>query len=100
MIKIVFITEEKNYYYEVMPFGLKNTMATYQTLMDRVFSHLIGKSVEVYIDDMVVKSPTLAQHSKDLANVFVALRKFNLWLNLEKCVFGVNRGKFFDFMLT
>ena len=55
MIKTTFIIEEANYYYKVMPFSLKNVGATYQRLMDKVFSHLIGKSVEVYVDDMVVK---------------------------------------------
>jgi len=49
-----------------MPFAFKNTRATYQRLMDKDFSHLIDKSVEVYVDDMVVKSPNLAQHLQDL----------------------------------
>jgi len=57
MIKIAFIIEDANYFYRVMPFGLKNASATYQRLMDKVFSHLMGKCVEVYVDDMVVKSP-------------------------------------------
>jgi len=70
MIKTTFITEEENYYYKVMPFGLKNAGATYQKLMDRVFTHLIGKSVELYVDDMVVKLPTPAQHSEDLVDLF------------------------------
>jgi len=56
MIKIAFIIEEANYFYKVMPFGLKNVGATYQRLIDKVFSHLMGKCVEVYMDDMVVKS--------------------------------------------
>jgi len=61
-----------------MPFGLKNAKATYQRLMDKVFSHLIGKIVEVYVDDMVVKSLDFMQHSTDLVDVFATLRKFNL----------------------
>jgi len=82
-----------------MPFGLKNAGATYQRLMDKVFNHLMGKCVEVYIDDMVVKSPSHHQHTQDLFAVFSALRQYNLRLNPEKCVFGVDRGKFLRFML-
>jgi len=62
MLKIVFITKEANYY-KVMSCGLKNVRATYQRLMDKVFGHLIGASVEIYVDDMVVISPTPIQHS-------------------------------------
>jgi len=68
--------------------------------MDKVFSHLMGKCVEVYVDDMVVKSPSHLQHSKDLVEVFTALRKHNLRLNPEKCVFGVDSRKFLGVMLT
>ena len=83
-----------------MPFDLKNAGATYQRLMDKVFSHIMGKCVEVYVDDMVVKSPSHHQHAQDLSTVFSALRQYNLKLNLENCVFGVNHSKFLGFMLT
>jgi len=99
-IKTAFITEEANLYYKVMPFGLKNDGATYQRLMDRVFQPLLGKTVEVYVDDIIVKSPNAQQHSADLAQVFKALRTYNIRLNLEKCTFGVDGGKFLGFMLT
>jgi len=82
-----------------MPFGFKNAGATYQRLMDKVVGHLIDKSVKVYFNDMVVKLPNLVQHLEDLRNIFTTLKKFNLWLNLEKCVFGVNNDKFLGFML-
>jgi len=100
MHKTAFITDEANYFYKVMPFGLKNAGATYQRLMDKVFSHLMGQCVEVYVDDMVVKSPSHHQHVEDLSTIFSALRQYNLRLNLDKCVFGVDRGKFLGFMLT
>ena len=61
--KTTFITDDANYFYIVMPFGLKNAGATYQRLMDKVFSHLMGQCVEVYVDDMVVKSPSHHQHA-------------------------------------
>jgi len=100
MNKIAFITSDDNYFYKVMPFGLKNTGATYHRLMDKVFNHLMGMCVEVYVDDMVFKSPSHLQHAQDLSTVFSALRQYNLRLNPEKCVFGVDNEKFLGFMLT
>jgi len=100
MNKIAFIIDDANYFYEVMPFGLKNAGATYQRLMDKVFSRLMGKCVKVYVDNMVAKSPSHLQHAQDLSTVFSALRQYNLRLNHEKCVFDVDRGKFLGFMLT
>jgi len=100
MNKTAFIKDDANYFYRVMPFDLKNARATYQRLMDIVFSHLMGQCVEVYVDHMVVKSPTHHQHAQDLSAVFSALRQYNLRLNPDKCVFGVDRGKFLRFMLT
>ena len=99
MHKTAFITDDANYFYRVMPFGLKNAGATYQRLIDKVFSHLTGHCVEVYVDDMVVKSPSHHQHVEDLEAVFSALRQYKLRLNRHKCVFGVDRGKFLGFML-
>jgi len=98
--KTAFITEEANFYYEVMPFGLKNVRATNQRLMDKVFRHLIGRCMEVYVDDMVGMSDSLEQHVKDLDEVLVTVRKYDMRLNPEKCVFGVAGGKFLGFMLT
>lgn len=72
--RIAFMTDEANYMYKVTPFRLKNAGVTYQRLMDRIFKDLIGSSIEVYVDDMVVKSTTCDQHLHDLAKVFEALR--------------------------
>jgi len=58
MNKTAFITDDANYFYKVMSFGLKNVEATYQRLMDKVFSHIMGKCVEVYVNDMVIKCPS------------------------------------------
>jgi len=68
--------------------------------MDKVFKELIGRSVEIYVDDMIVKSVSCAQHIQDLNQVFKALRPVAMRLNPEKCVFGVEGGKFLGFMLT
>jgi len=94
------MTDSGNYYYEVISFGLKNFRATYQRLMDKVFKGLIGRCIEVYVDDIVVKSDSCDQHIKDLEEVFEALRWKNMRLNPEKCTFDVEGGKFFGFMLT
>jgi len=99
-LKRAFMTDEANYFHEVMPFGLKNAGATYQRLMDKVFKGLIGRNVEVHIDDVVVKSKSRSGHIQDLHEVFTALRAVGMRLNPDKCVFGVEGGKFFGFMLT
>nr|KYP56259.1 Retrovirus-related Pol polyprotein from transposon 17.6 [Cajanus cajan] len=98
--KTAFITETTNYCYRVMPFGLKNAGATYQRLMNKIFHEQIGRSMEVYVDDMVVKSSDISTHVRDLTDVFQALRQHQMRLNPEKCVFGVSGGKFLEFMLS
>nr|KYP46002.1 Retrovirus-related Pol polyprotein from transposon 17.6 [Cajanus cajan] len=84
-----FITDHTNYCYRVMPFDLKNAGATYQRLMDKVFHQQIGQNMEVYIDDMVVKTTSATNHATDLAEVFAQIRGHNMHLNPEKFVFGV-----------
>ena len=83
-----------------MPFGLKNTRSTHQRMMTRMFDSQLGKNIEVYIDDMVVKSKVEFEHIDDLGNIFRILRKYKLRLNAAKCSFGVGSGKFFDYMVT
>ncbi|RDX85379.1 Retrovirus-related Pol polyprotein from transposon 17.6, partial [Mucuna pruriens] len=85
--KTAFITDVRAYFYKVMPFGLKNIGATYQRLVDKIFEGLIGGDVEVYVDDMVVKSSTAADHYRALGRVFQMLRRHQLKLNPEKCSF-------------
>ncbi|RDX85213.1 Retrovirus-related Pol polyprotein from transposon 17.6, partial [Mucuna pruriens] len=98
--KTAFITNVGAYCYKVMPFGLKNAGVTYQHLMDWIFEGLIGDNIDVYIDDMVVKSATTVDHFKAMGRVFQVLRKHRLKLNPEKCSFRVQAGKFLGFMLT
>jgi len=83
-----------------MSFNLKNAGATYQRLMDKVFKGMIDWNVDVYVDGIIVKSDSCDQHVKDLEEVFEALRRTNMRLNLEKCALGVEGGKFLGFMLT
>lgn len=95
--KTAFVTDGANFCYTVMPFGLKNVEATYQSLMDKIF---VDQIIEVYVDDMVLKSNDPEQHPVDLEEIFKQLRKYNIRLNLEKCSFGVQGGKFLGYILT
>ena len=98
--KTSFISPEANYHYTVNSFGFKNARATYQRMMTRMFRKKIGNMVEVYIDDMVVKSKEDQRHVSDLANIFEVLKRHKLRLNADKCVFGVEAGKFLGYMIT
>ena len=90
--KTVFVTERGIYCFMVMPFKLKNIGTTYQRLMNKIFKDLIGKIVEVYIDDMCVKSKQKESHIEQLTRVFVVLRKFRMKLNPTKRALGVSSG--------
>ena len=68
--KTAFVTPVGNYHYKVMPFGLKNAESTYQRVMTRMFEQQMGKSIKVYIDDMVVKSKLVTNHVRDLGDIF------------------------------
>ena len=83
-----------------MPFGLKNAGATYQRLMNRMFVSQIGRNVQVYVDDMLVKSQREEDHLEDLRETFDTLRSYNIKLNQGKCAFGVTAGKFLGFMVS
>ena len=76
--KTAFVTPVGNYHYKVMPFGLKNAGSTYQRMMTRMFESLLGKNMEIYIDDMVVKSKKTSEHLEDLRVVFEILRSHKL----------------------
>ena len=97
--KTVFVTPIGNYHYKVMPFGLKNARSTYQRMMTRMFESLLGKNIEIYIDDMVVKSKMVSEHLGDLRVIFKILRSYKLRLNASKCSFGVGSGKFLCYMV-
>uniref|UniRef100_A0A2N9GJY4 Uncharacterized protein n=1 Tax=Fagus sylvatica TaxID=28930 RepID=A0A2N9GJY4_FAGSY len=98
--KTSFITSKRLFCYKVMPFGLKNAGATYQRLMNKMFRSQIGRNVEVYIDDMLVKTKDEANHLEDLEETFKTFRQYRMKLNPSKCVFGVSSGKFLGFMVS
>jgi hypothetical protein len=85
--------------YVVMTFGLKNAGATYQRAMNYMFHDLISKLVEIYIDDVVVKSTSAEGHLGDLWRVLERTREFGLRMNPKKCAFGVWAGQFLGFVV-
>ncbi|KAM2526430.1 hypothetical protein TB1_023823 [Malus domestica] len=95
-----FITDRGLYCNKVMPFGLKNAGATYQRLVNSMFAEKIGKSMEVYVDDMLVKSKHADQHITNLFETFTILKRYRMRLNLNKCAFGVGSSKFLGFMIS
>ena len=98
--KTSFVTVQGTYCYRVMPFGLKNAGATYQRLVNRMFKKQIGTTMEVYIDDMLVKSTTAGLHIAHLSETFQILRDYNMKLNPAKCAFGVSARKFLGFIVN
>ena len=81
-----------------MSFDLKSADATYQRLMGQIFKGMLNRNVEVYVDNIVVKSDSCLQHIQDLKEVFKALRDHGMQLNPEKCAFGVEGEKILSFM--
>ena len=98
--KTTFVTLIGNYHYKVMPFDLKNARSTYQRMMTMMFESLLGKNIEIYIDDMVVKRKMVSEHLGDLRAIFEVLRNYKLRLNASKCSFSVGSGKFLGYMVT
>jgi hypothetical protein len=83
----------------VMAFGLKNVGATFQRAMNYIFHELIGKIVEIYIDDVVIKSLDHESHLDDVRKTLECTRKHGLNMNLNKCAFGVSAGEFLGFLV-
>ena len=98
--KTAFVTSQGLYCYKVMPFGLKNAGVTYQRLVNQIFKKQIGRNVEVYVDDMLVKSRKEEDHLDDLRETFNTLRQYHMKLNPSKCAFGVSSGKFLGFIVS
>ena len=98
--KTSFITNQGLFRYKMMPFDLKNAGATYQRLVNHMFRPQIGRNVEVYVDDMLVKSLDERKHLEDLQETFDTFRQYNMKLNPSKCAFGVSSGKFLGFMVS
>ncbi|GJS93630.1 reverse transcriptase domain-containing protein [Tanacetum coccineum] len=98
--KTAFHTSQGVYCYTKMPFGLKNAGATYQRLVDKAFDSQVGRNIEVYVDDLVIKSHTEAEMLRDIDETFRTLRKINMKLNPKKCTFGAVEGMFLGYMIS
>ncbi|KAJ9561688.1 hypothetical protein OSB04_006848 [Centaurea solstitialis] len=98
--KTAFMTDKGIYCYKVMPFGLKNAGSTYQRLVNMMFKEHLGRTMEVYIDDMLVKSERSIDHVTHLKQSFDILRQYKMKLNPTKCSFGVRAGKFLGYLVT
>jgi hypothetical protein len=97
--KIAFITPYGVFCYQVMPFGLKNTGATYQRMMQNCLRSQIGRNIQVYIDDVVITTRKEESLISDLAKTFDNLNRYKLKLNLTKCSFGVSAGQLLGFLM-
>nr|GEV63683.1 reverse transcriptase domain-containing protein [Tanacetum cinerariifolium] len=95
--KTAFITSQGIFCYSKMLFGLKNVGATYQRLVDKAFQKQIGRNLEVYVDDLVIKSRTEKEVIRDAEETFKTLRKINMKLNPKKCAFGMREGTFLGY---
>ena len=98
--KTSFIPPYGLFCYNVMSFGLKNAGAIYQRLVTKMFRPLLGKTMEVYIDDMLVKSKERPNHTAHLQQAFELLKAYAMKLNPTKCAFRVSAGLFLGFMMT
>ncbi|XP_042386566.1 uncharacterized protein LOC121978264 [Zingiber officinale] len=83
-----------------MPFGLKNAGATYQQLMNRVFQKQTGRNLEVYVDEILIKSLRVVDLCADIEETFRTLRTYDVKLNPQKCLFGAKSGRFLGYIVT
>ncbi|GKB82096.1 reverse transcriptase domain-containing protein [Tanacetum coccineum] len=98
--KTAFITSQGIFCYSKMSFGLKNAGATYQRLVDKAFKKQIGQNLEVYVDDLVIKSRTEQEVIRDIEETFKTLKEINMKLNLKKCTFGMREGTFLGYKVN
>ncbi|GJT82504.1 reverse transcriptase domain-containing protein [Tanacetum coccineum] len=98
--KTAFFTGEEVFCYRKMPFGLKNAIATYQRLVDKVFYDQIGRNLEAYVNDMVIKRMFEEEMLADIKETFERFRSINMKLNPKKCSFGVEEGPFLGYLIT
>ncbi|GJZ45464.1 reverse transcriptase domain-containing protein [Tanacetum coccineum] len=98
--KTAFHTDEGVFCNTKMPFGLKNVGETYQRLFNTIFKGQMGRNLEAYMDDMVIKSKTELEMMKDIEETLLTLKKVNMKLNPKKCSFEMEEGKFLGYIVT
>lgn len=94
------MTSHGIYCYKVMPFRLKNIDLTYQHLVNAMFAKLLGQTIEVHNNDILVKSLVAEQHIAYLEQTFTILQRYNMKLNHAKCSFRVSSVKFLGYIVT
>ena len=97
---MAFITPWGVYHYRLMSVGIKNAGATYMRVMTAIFHDMIHKEIEVYVDNVIIKSCERLDHLTHLRKFFDRLRRYNLKLNPVKCAFGVPVGKLLGFIIS
>jgi hypothetical protein len=95
-----FITPFGTYCFVRMPKWLKNTGSTFSCLTKKVLESQMGHNVFTYVEDIVVASKSKEDHLSDLAETFANMREARLWLNPEKCIFGVRQGKILGYLVS
>jgi hypothetical protein len=98
--KTAFITPYDVFFYQVMPFGLKNAGATYQWMMQNCLGSQIGRNIQVYIDDVVITTRKEESVISDLKETFDNLNRYKLKLNPTKCSFGMSAGQLLGFLVS
>ncbi|GJS56431.1 reverse transcriptase domain-containing protein [Tanacetum coccineum] len=98
--KMAFHTDEGFFCYTKMPFGLKNMRAKYQRLVDTILEGQIGRNLEAYVYDMVIKSKTEQDLIRDVKETLLTLNKVNMKLNPKKCSFRIEESKFLGYIVT
>ncbi|GJS48002.1 reverse transcriptase domain-containing protein [Tanacetum coccineum] len=98
--KTTFITSQEIFCYSKMPFGFKNDGATYQRLGDKAFQKQIGRNLEVYVDDLVIKSCLEQEVIRDIEEIFNTLKEINMELNPKKCTFGMREDTFLGYKVN
>ncbi|GJU22311.1 reverse transcriptase domain-containing protein [Tanacetum coccineum] len=97
--KTAFFAREGIFCYRKMPFSLKNVGVTYQRLLEKVFNDQIGRNLEAYVNDMVIKSTSKEDMLKDIQETFKRFWSVNMKLNPKKCSFGVEEGPFLGHLI-
>ncbi len=98
--KTAFVTPSGHYEYRVMPYGLSNSPSVFQSFMNEIFRDMLHRFVVVYIDDILIYSPNLATHLHHVTQVLQRLRRYSLFLKLEKCEFHQSTIHFLGYIIT
>ncbi|GFW20137.1 retrovirus-related Pol polyprotein from transposon opus [Trichonephila clavipes] len=100
IVTTAFVTKNGTYAFRRMPFGLSGAAPNFQKAIDIILKPVIGKFVSVYMDDVIISSPSFTQHDKHLKEVFRLLHKAGLMLNKEKCKFGCEELKYLGLIIN